>query len=236
VFPAFAILIGRRLATIDRLALRRHLVFVAALAIVAAVTIAVVPLDSEDHAATVDAFREVAVASLLAWLAGTGIAIVLATRGRVGGAIIATGLGASIGWSALLLGHETLGRGMSTYDLARAMQPSIAADTPIYSVGIFEHTLDFYLQRPVTLVAFGDELEFGLEQEPAKGIPGLAAFVERWNADRAPLAIMAQDVFDTLVANRLPMRVVARDGRRIVIGKPTAVAPATPPSPTATVP
>ena len=231
VFPAFAILVGRRLATIDATTLKRHLYAVVALAAVATVTILVVPFDSEDSAAIVDVFRRTAVASLLVWLLATVLAIVLAARARTGAAIVSAALGAAIGWSALLLGHETLGRGMSTYDLARDMKPSIAADTPIYSLGIFEHTLDFYLQRPVTLVAFRDELEFGLAQEPAKGIATLAEFVDRWNADRAPLAIMAQDTFDTLAASRLPMRVVARDGRRIVIGKPADRLSPTPTTP-----
>ena len=148
-----------------------------------------------------------------------------ASSGAFSSAVIASALGAAVGWSTLLLGHETLGRGMSTYDIARGMKPFVAADTPIYSLGIFEHTLDFYLQRPVTVVAFRDELDFGLTQEPEKGIGTLDAFTQRWQADRAPLAIMAQDVFDTLAANGLPMRVVARDGRRIVVGKPDASTP-----------
>ena len=231
VFPAFAMLVGRRLATIEGIALRRHLLFIAALAVTATATIAVVPLDSDSSVGAIEMFREFAIYSFLLWLAGTVIAIVLASRLRVGGAVIAAGLAACVGWSALLLSHESLGRGMSTYDIALAMKPSIVADTPIYSIGIFEHTLDFYLQRPVTLVAFKDELEFGLTQEPEKGIDTLAGFVERWNADRAPLAIMARDTFDTLVADQLPMRVVADDGRRIVIRKPVE-----PPSPTTKTP
>ncbi|MEO8936532.1 MAG: glycosyltransferase family 39 protein [Burkholderiaceae bacterium] len=222
VFPAFAILIGRRLATIGRAALKRHLIFIAVLAVVAVATIAFVPLDSSDSADAIAAFRLTAFASMTAWLVGTLIAIGLALRDRATGAIVAAGLAALVGWSSLLLGHEVLGRGMSTYDLARDMKPFIAADTPIYSVGLFEHTLDFYLQRPVTLVAFRDELDFGLTQEPHQGIATLPAFIARWNADRAPLAIMADDVFDTLTVARLPMRVVARDGRRIVVGKPPA--------------
>ncbi len=222
VFPAIAILVGRTLAGIGRVTLARHLMAVALLAASAAITIVFVPLNSSDSDATIAAFRLAAVASLSTWLVIALIAFACAARGRVTAAIVATGLGALIGWSALLLGHETLGRGMSTYDIARDMKPFIRADTPIYSVGLFEHTLDFYLQRPVTLVAFRDELDFGLTQEPAKGIGTLDEFIRRWNADDAPLAIMADDVFDTLVVSRLPMRVLARDGRRIVVGKRSA--------------
>ena len=230
MFPAIALLVGRTLATIDGPALKRHLLFVATVAVIAAVTIGVVPLDVAEPPAAIADFRVVAVGSLFVWLAGTGLAFVLAARGRVTGAIVATGLAALFGWSSLMLGHEVLGRGMSTYDLARDMKPFVAADTPIYSIGLFEHTLDFYLQRPVTLVSFRDELDFGLQQEPGKGIATLDRFRERWEADRAPLAVMAADVFATLAARGLPMRIVARDGRRIVIGKPV-VRPVSPEAP-----
>ena len=228
VFPALAILIGRHLARIEGPTLRRHLVFVAALAGVAAVTIAFVPLDSRENGAAIADFRIAALASMALWAAGTVVAAVLAQRRRVGAAVAAAGAAALLGWSSLLHGHEILGRGMSTYDLARAMRPSIASDTPVYSVGMFEHTLAFYLQRPLTLVAFRDELDFGLTQEPSLGIATLAAFGERWRTDRAPLAVMEKDVFDTLAAAHFPMRIVAQDGRRIVIGKPAEAAPAAP--------
>jgi len=221
MFPALALLLAPTLARIDAGLLRRHLVFVAFVA--AAVTIAFlfVPLDSASPVDDVARFRIAACVAMLPWLIGTIIATVLAKRARVSAAIAAAGLAALLGWSALLIAHETIGRGMSTYDLAEDMKPSIAADTTIYSIGTFEHTLDFYLRRTVTLVAFRDELAFGLDEEPALGVPTLAAFIARWNTDRAPLAIMAPDVFATLSRANLPMRVVARDGRRVVVAKPT---------------
>ena len=237
VFPAIALLVGVQLARIDRVALVRHLLFVAVLAAVAAIAVVVVPLDINANAQAVAGFRAAALGSMLVWLLGTAAAIVLAQRARVAAAIVATGFAASIGWATLLLGHETLGRGMSTYDLARAMTPSIEPDTTIYSVGLFEHTLDFYLQRTVTLVAFADELAFGLGREPDKGVPSLPLFIDRWTRERAPLAIMAPDVFATLRAAGLPMRTVANDGRRIVVGKPFPGAPTlvrTPTDPQAT--
>lgn len=222
MFPALALLIGRELARIDARALKKHLIGIAALATIALVAVVFLPrlIDSRENAAAIAAFRNAALASMLAWLAGTLVALGLATRARLTAAIVTAGLAALVGWSSLLLGHETLGRGMSTYDLARRMQPYIEPGTPIYSVGIFEHTLDFYLRRTVTLVAFRDELDFGLTQEPGKGIATLAEFAQRWAQDRGPLAVMDRDVFDKLTANRLPMRVIARDGRRIVVAKP----------------
>jgi 4-amino-4-deoxy-L-arabinose transferase-like glycosyltransferase len=222
LFPALAILLGRTLARSSRSSLTVHLSIVALVAGVVAIAALVVPLDSNDSATAIEHFRVAASISMSLWLIGTGAAILLAKRARLTTAVMTAGFAAVIGWSSLLIGHETLGRGMSSYDIAQQMKPLIAPDTTIYSVGMFEHTLDFYLQRTVTLVAFEDELEFGLAQEPERGIRDLRQFTARWNADRAPLAIMADDVFATLSQQNLPMRVVARDGRRIVIGKPTA--------------
>ena len=222
IFPALALLIGRELARVDARVLKRHLIGIATLAAIACVTTIFIDrlIDSRENAAAIASFRTSAIASMFVWLIGTLIAIWLAQGARVMAAIVAAGLAASFAWSALLLGHEALGRGMSTYDLARRMQPYIAPDTTLYSVGIFEHTLDFYLQRTVTPVAFRDELDFGLTQEPRKGIATLADFPKRWSNDRAPLAIMDHDLFDTLTANHFPMRVIAEDGRRIVVAKP----------------
>jgi 4-amino-4-deoxy-L-arabinose transferase-like glycosyltransferase len=222
MFPALAILVARRLATIEPATLARHLACVAGVPVAVGVAILFVPLDSGESADAIARFRIAAACCMALWLIGTLVAAWLATTARSSAAIVIAGCAALLAWSSLLWSHEILGRGMSTYDLARDMGPSLAPDTPIYSVGTFEHSLDFYLQRTVTLVAFEDELAFGLAQEPDRGIPTLQAFIARWNADRAPLAIMAEDVFDRLSAARLPMRVVARDGRRIVVGKPSS--------------
>jgi 4-amino-4-deoxy-L-arabinose transferase-like glycosyltransferase len=222
MFPALAMLLAPTLARIDARVLQRHLVCVALVALAVTIAFFFVPLDSASSAVDIGRFRIAAFVAMLPWLIGTVVAIVLAARRRLQAALLATGVAALFGWSALLIAHETLGRGMSTYDLALAMKPSIGPDTPIYSVGTFENTLDFYLRRTVTLVAFRDELDFGLAQEPALGIPTFQAFIDRWNADRAPLAVMGEDVFAKLSAADVPMRVVARDGRRVVVAKPVA--------------
>ncbi|MGI9024344.1 MAG: glycosyltransferase family 39 protein [Burkholderiaceae bacterium] len=224
MFPALALLIAGELVRIDLRTLKKHLIGIAVLSAIAFVVGAFIDrfIDSRENAAAVAAFRNAALVSISTWLVGSIAAVWLVMRARASAAILAAGFAALLGWSSLLLGHEALGRGMSTYDLARAMQPYIQDATPIYSVGIFEHTLDFYLQRTVTLVAFRDELDFGLTQEPGKGIATLPEFEKRWSQDRAPLAVMDRDLFDKLTTDGLAMRVVADDARRLVIAKPGA--------------
>ena len=224
MFPALAILAGRELARISQRALFGHMLAGVVIALAGCIAALLLHrfIDSSGSAEAIAAFRQSTIASMAQWLIGGIVAAWLAWRARMTAAIVTAGLAATIAWSILLLGHEALGRGMSTYDIAARMKPFIAPDTTIYSVGLFEHTLNFYLKKNVTLVAFRDELDFGLQQQPQKGIATLELFAASWKSDRAPLAIMAPDVFATLSAMHLPMRVVADDGRRIVIARPAA--------------
>jgi hypothetical protein len=116
-------------------------------------------------------------------------------------------------------GHEAIGRLTSARELVRQVGSRFAADQPFYSVRFYDQTLPFYLKRTVTLVDYEDEMEFGLQQEPDKGVATLDEFVRRWNADRAPSAIMGPDTYEALVRAGLPMRVIWRDPRRVLVVK-----------------
>ena len=112
---------------------------------------------------------------------------------------------------------------------ARRRQPAAgdpgrtqAPHTRIYSVGIYEQSLTFYLRRPVMLVDYTDEFTFGLQQQPELAIPTVDALrrpVARRRRRRpcATLAIIRADIVADLKQQGVPMRVVAADSRRIVI-------------------
>jgi hypothetical protein len=84
---------------------------------------------------------------------------------------------------------------------------------------MYDQTLPFYLQRTVTLVAYQDEMAFGLEQEPGKWVPSEDEFKRRWNADVDAFAIMEPDEYRTLRQAGWPMIEVARDTRRVIVRK-----------------
>ena len=90
----------------------------------------------------------------------------------------------------------------------------------MYSVRTYDQTLPFYLERTVTLVAFSDEMTFGVEHEPQRWIPDMDAFVARWRAGGCEYAFMEPAVFDELTAAGLPMRLVGRDTRRVLVAHP----------------
>jgi hypothetical protein len=95
---------------------------------------------------------------------------------------------------------------------------------PFYSVDTYDQSLQFYLRRSTTMVVYKDELGFGIEQEPEKFIPDFPSFEKAWNAEREALALMPPDAYEMFRAKGLPMRLVARDTRRIIVARgPVAI-------------
>ena len=129
-----------------------------------------------------------------------------------GGGLLATMIG--------LQGHETLAQSASAAHLAEQIKPLLRADIPLYSVKTYDQTLPFYLNRTVTLVAYQDEFEFGQQQQPEKSIPTLAEFESVWRSGAPALALIEPDQYRAYVAAGLPMRLIARDWRRVIIATP----------------
>ncbi|ABF11449.1 ArnT family glycosyltransferase [Cupriavidus metallidurans] len=136
-----------------------------------------------------------------------------------------------------LMGHEVMGRRASGVDLVPAIKAVLKDDMPLYGVGVLDHTLPFYLGHTLVMVAAPDELEFGTQQEPDKWIPTMDGFIAKWRDGQPALGIMSPDTYDSLAANHLPMYVVARDVRRVVVSNfPPPAAPAPSPKDSRTAP
>lgn len=122
-------------------------------------------------------------------------------------------------------GHETVGRLPSGIDLAIKVKPHIKADAPFYSVNLLDHTLPFYLEKPMIMVEFADELEFGIQQEPNKWLPSVEEFKKQWSTASEPdaLAVMRPATYQDFLTQELPMEVVAQDAIRVVIKKPKII-------------
>jgi 4-amino-4-deoxy-L-arabinose transferase-like glycosyltransferase len=127
------------------------------------------------------------------------------------------------GTALLLTGFEPVGRVRAGTNLLPALKAAGATNPAVrvYSVGLYEQSLTFYLGRTVTLVDYTDEFGFGLEQQPDLAIPTIPAFVERWRADAAAglksLAIIRPEIAARLRSQGVPLRIVAEDARRTVI-------------------
>jgi hypothetical protein len=119
-----------------------------------------------------------------------------------------------------LLGHDNLGSVNSAHDVAVAIRPLVPPDAPFFSVDTYDQSLQFYLKRTTTMVAYRDELGFGISQEPQKFIPDLAAFEQAWNAAPVAWALMSPATWQEMNQKGLPMTEVIRDTRRVIVRKP----------------
>lgn len=90
-------------------------------------------------------------------------------------------------------------------------------DVPFYSVSTFDHSVPFYLGRPVTLVRYRGEMAPGIASEPEKHVETVEDFERLWLSHDRAYAVMGLAQFEALRRAGLPMRVVDRDARSIVV-------------------
>lgn len=134
--------------------------------------------------------------------------------------LIALALGIHVGTQVLILGHDAVRANRSAFDIAQVVAPHLDRTQPFYAVRTFDHTLPFYLGKTLTLVDYEDELALGLQMEPSRGIESVEAFLRRWEQDTRPLALISPDLYESLADMGVPMQLVARDRRRVVVAKP----------------
>ncbi|NTX24713.1 4-amino-4-deoxy-L-arabinose transferase, partial [Burkholderia cepacia] len=102
----------------------------------------------------------------------------------------------------------------------RAELAKLPPDTPFYSIEMLDHTFPFYMGHTTIMVQRQDELGFGISMEPNKWIPTVDEWITRWKQETHALAIMPPGQYDALVTQGVPMRVIARDNRRVIVEKP----------------
>ncbi|MFM0051143.1 glycosyltransferase family 39 protein [Caballeronia grimmiae] len=224
IAPAIALVLGLYLPSLTKSQYRRHLIGYAVLLIAAA--FGAIFLGRAGSAGTPNAlyraFQVWVYAGLAVAFVVTIFALWLNRRSVLAGA---AGLGAA--W--LLLGtiagtgHDVFGTESSGVKLVPAVKAAMAKlppDTPFYSIAKLDHTMPFYLGRTMTMVQESDELRFGVTTEPQKWLPTIDDWVRRWNADRYALALLPPGRYDEVLARGVPMQVIARDARRVIVEKP----------------
>ena len=103
--------------------------------------------------------------------------------------------------------------------LRLAIEPKPPANSPVYAVDTYDHTLPWYLRRTVTMVAYRDELGVAVDWDRSLFVPTVDEFERRWPAHANAYAFIGSGAFDQMAA-RLPMKVIARDARYVFVRKP----------------
>jgi hypothetical protein len=154
-------------------------------------------------------------------LAGGIAAWRAALRSRRDLAVLAMAVAGFVATHLVVAGFEVYGKDRAGTALLPAVRAELTLRTKLYSVGGYEQSLTFYLERPVTLVDYADEFTFGLVQEPGLALPRMDDFVAQWRRDTAAgvpaMAIIWPAPYAALLARGVQMRVVAQDRRRLVI-------------------
>ncbi|MFO1370955.1 MAG: glycosyltransferase family 39 protein [Candidatus Competibacteraceae bacterium] len=161
-------------------------------------------------------------AAAFTFVAGAVAAAWLFRRRTRSAGIIALAFG-SLSFGILMMnGHDELSRLSSSYHIVHeteAQHGPFDRATPFYSVRMYDQTLPFYLKRPVTLVQYADEFALGLDAEPNKGISRVEDWQQRWRELERGYAMLTPDTYEQLVLEGLPMRLLARDPRRVIVSR-----------------
>jgi len=222
IFPALALLIGDYLARSGpRLALAQAGVagvLGLALAVGASRATRYGPADLPELVAR---YAHWLTAAAVALILAAAISAWLALRARPQAAAVALAFGSLVSVQAATSGHEELSPAYSAYHIAQKIRDQLQPDVPFYVVNTFDQTLLFYLGRTVTMVANKDELAQPISWEPLNYLPDTAAFARAWQADREAFALFnVNDLDGFLKAHPVPMQIVARDARRVIVKKP----------------
>jgi hypothetical protein len=121
--------------------------------------------------------------------------------------------------AGLLWGARSVEAVYSGAALAARLPPELAADVPMYSVRTYDQSLPFYLRRTMTMVEEEGELRFGLQLEPHKGLPNVAAFEAEWMSLPQGLAVVEPRTYQLLVEHDLPMVVRTQDLKRLIVSR-----------------
>ena len=222
VFPVLALLLGDWLARTPPRRLWRFVALLAPLVLVALVAAWGAP-ERAKSAWT----RELYLAAR-PWIAGGLAALAL---GLAAGTLALRAGRKTLGIAAIVAatlvfvdfvedGYERLSPRQSGKEVAELMQRGLAPATRVYSVGIYDQTVPFYLGRTVTLVAYEDEFAMGLASEPWRALATLEAFEADWVRPGEAMAIIHPDIHEKLATQGLAMTLLHRDERRVLVRKP----------------
>lgn len=222
IFPALALLTGDLLVKLEARQVFWRMVPIAILAALGLIFSPFIVLFASDTVPLplYEKYRLWVVAAAAIWLLGTALALFWTWHKQIRRPLILLAFTALVAFQLVISGHESLSPSNSSHLLAEKIKPHIKPDIPFYSVNMYDQTLPFYLKRTFTLVAYQDELAFGLQQEPEKWISEMPSFELKWRNEPYALAIMSPETFDLLYSHSLPMLEVARDTRRVVVKTP----------------
>ena len=157
-------------------------------------------------------------AKVAALLLVSGVFVLVQGARDVTRAGVFLGAGWCLAWIWIGVGASAVAPVYSGLDLARSI-PLDERSRPVYSVATYNQSVDFYLERSVTLVQYRGELDYGLNKDPAAEIPDLKEFEQRWSNESQAFAVMEPSMYEKLLSDGLPMRVIGRTAVQLMAAR-----------------
>ncbi|OFZ65749.1 MAG: phospholipid carrier-dependent glycosyltransferase [Betaproteobacteria bacterium RBG_16_56_24] len=227
MFPALALLMGRRIAEMrERVLLWQIAPVVPAMLVLMGLALNIEQYaDNPQQAELYPHYSAWLVTAAVILLSGLLAGMLLLWRAKKLVAVLAMAVSTLLAAQIGLSGYNTIARERSAKHIAEAIRPYVRPaedkqEVPFYSVLTYEQTLPFYLQRTFTLVQYQDEMAFGIQQEPHRWIPTLEEFARVWAAQPEALAIMPVYAYALLQQQGLSMIIIFEDSQHIVVSKP----------------
>lgn len=222
MFPALALLMGKRLAEMRE----RTLIWL----LVPVIPVALVWLgfafnleklaDTPQQVELYPHYIPWLVTGAAVLLAGVLVGIVLLQRTQKLAAVLVIALSSLVAAQIGLSGYNSVVRERSAKHIAQAIQQYVKPEVPFYSLLTYEQTLAFYLKHTFILVQYQDEMAFGIKQEPQRWIPTLEEFTKIWAKQPTALAIMPVYAYAPLQQQGVAMKIIFQDAQHIVVSKP----------------
>ena len=234
MFPALALLAGWLLVQFDVRTLFRLTVPLAGAAVA---LLALVLFLNEARLEQLTGRRGMGtIATYLPWLRGAvaamvaGIVVALLAfrratpRGKPAG-VLAIALAAVVAAQIGLIGFDVFRTTRSAWDILQSARAALGPQqdfdpaAPFYQVHLYDQTVPFYLGRTTTLVEYRDEMALGIDAEPHRAIPTEELWFPVWTALDRGYALILPEEYEDFVARGLPMRLLARDERRVLVSR-----------------
>ncbi len=171
------------------------------------------------------AFEPWLIAVLAVGSLGGSVAWLALRRGAYTGrtiAVLALAFSILVAAQLGLMGYDKFRTVRSSRDIlatAEATNGPFASDVPFYHVHMFDQTVPFLLQRTTTFVGYRDEFALGIDAEPDKTFHTETTWLPVWKDLPQGYAMMPTEDFDRLAADGVPMKVLARDTRRVIVSR-----------------
>jgi 4-amino-4-deoxy-L-arabinose transferase-like glycosyltransferase len=156
------------------------------------------------------------------WCAIATLVAALAALTPRGGWALAAG-GSIVAIQGLLMGYGNLAPLRTAKPLVAEVRPLIGPGTELFSVNQYRQSVAPYLGMTLRMVGYRGELDFGLSQENLGFIPSLEGFESEWKTRSDAVAFIEPAAYEVLRARNVPMHVVARDARSVVVARNSMV-------------